>query len=84
MAQNSFIYLIPLVAAFVLFLAKCYLHEHARTQGSLSFLLAMVSVLLLMSYMGMLVLGVLPAYAAVAYGGVGAVMVGLAAILFRL
>ena len=83
MAINSPAYLIPLVAAFLLFLFKVYGQEHARTRGSPSFLLAGVTVLLLFSYLGMVVLDVMPPYASIAYGVTGVILLGVAVLMIR-
>jgi hypothetical protein len=83
MAQNSSIYLIPLVVAFLLLLGKVYGQERAITRGSLSFALAGLSVLLLISYLTLFVLRLMPPYAGVAYGAVGVVLLGAAVLLLR-
>jgi hypothetical protein len=84
MTANSSIFLIPLVAAFVLFLGKVYGQERAVTRGSLSFALAVLSVLLLFSYLALnVVLAALPPFTGVAYGVVGVILVGVAVLLIR-
>jgi hypothetical protein len=83
MSINSSAYLIPLVAAFLLFLFKVYGLENARTRGSFSFVLAGVTVLLLFTYLGMIVLDVMPPYASLAYGVTGVILLGVAVLMIR-
>jgi hypothetical protein len=83
MAQNSSIYLIPLAAAFFLFLAKVYGHERAITRGSASFALAGLSVLLLVSYLVLTVFQSMPPYTGLAYGITGIVLLGVGVLMIR-
>jgi hypothetical protein len=83
MAQNLSIYLLPLIAAALVFLAKVYGHERAITRGSLSFALACISILLLVSYLVLSVFQTLPPYAGLGYGVVGIVLLILAVWMFR-
>jgi uncharacterized protein (DUF697 family) len=83
MAHNSLIYLIPLIAAFLLFLAKVYGFERARTQGSPSFALALVSVALIIAYLTLTVLRIVPPWAGPGFGGAGVILLGLAVLLLR-
>ncbi len=83
MSQNSSIYLIPVVVAFLLFVAKVYGQERAVTRGSLSFALAGLSVLLIVSYLVLFVLRLMPPYAGPAYGVTGIVLLGVAVLLLR-
>jgi hypothetical protein len=83
MSDNSSVYLIPLAVAFLLFLIKVYGQERAITRGSASFAMAMVSVLLLVSWLALMVLQMLPPYAGLAYGGVGVVLLVLSVVMLR-
>jgi hypothetical protein len=83
MAHNSLIYLIPLIAAFLLFIVKVYGFERARTQGSPSFALALLTVALIISYLTLTVLRIVPPWAGTGIGAAGVVLLGLAVLMLR-
>ena len=83
MARNSSIYLIPVAMAFLVFVAQFYAHENAVSKTSPSFLLALLMVALLLSYLALTVVGVLFPYVSLAYGVAGALFLVLAVVMFR-
>ncbi len=76
--------LIPLVAAFLVFIARFYGREGAALKSSLSFLLACACVVLLLSYLALSVLGLLPPYAAYGYGAIGVILLIVGILRFRM
>jgi hypothetical protein len=74
MVENAPLALLPLIAALLVLTARFYVREGAISVLSPSFLLATLSVLLLIAYMVLRVVGIRPPYAWVGFGGVGAAM----------
>jgi len=74
MVQNAPLALLPLIAGLLVLTARFYVREGAISIFSMSFMLATLAAAMLVSYMVLLVLGVLPPYAWVGFGGVGALM----------
>jgi hypothetical protein len=66
--------MLPLIAGILVLTARFYAREGAISIFSMSFMLAVLGVLMLITYMLLLVIGALPPYAWVAFGGVGLVM----------
>jgi hypothetical protein len=83
MASNSTAYLIPSGLAFLVFIAHFYAHENAVSKASPSFLLALLMVALLLSYLILNITDSLFAYASLSYGVFGLLCLGLAVIMFR-
>ncbi len=67
--------LLPLIAGVLVLTARFYVREGAISIFSISFILAVIAVLMLIGYMAMSVIGILPPYAWVGFGSVGLVMV---------
>ena len=74
MTESTPLALLPLIAATLVLAMRFYAREGAISLLSPSFLLATLAVLMLFSYLVILVLGMLPPYAWVVFGGVGLVM----------
>ena len=74
MVENAPLALLPLIAAILVLTARFYVRERAISIFSVSFILATLAVLLLITYMVLLVIGLLPPYAWIGFGGVGLAM----------
>ena len=74
MVESTTLALLPLIAAILVLTARFYAREGAISIFSMSFMLAVVGVLLLIGYMFLLVLAILPPYAWVGFGGIGLLM----------
>ena len=74
MVESTPLALLPLIAAILVMSARFYIRESAISIFKLSFMCAALSSLLLVVYMFLMVLGHLPDYAWVGFGGVGAVI----------
>jgi hypothetical protein len=83
MAYNSSLYLIPLVIAWFVLVLAFYFRDNAVSRLSLSFILAVLSMLMLLSYLVMSVVGALPPYMGIAFGGTGTLffLIGLLLLL---
>jgi hypothetical protein len=75
MVVNTPLALLPLIAGILVLVARFYIREGAISILSSSFMLATLGVALLIGYMALLVLGLLPHYAWVGFGGIGTAMV---------
>lgn len=75
MVENTPLALLPLIAGILVLVARFYVREGAISIFSSSFMLATLGVAMLVGYMVLLVLALLPPYAWVGFGGVGAAMV---------
>ena len=74
MVENTPLALLPLIAGILILTARFYVREGAISVFSPSFMLAVFAVLLLIAYMILTVVGMLPPYAWVGFGGVGLAM----------
>ena len=74
MIESTPLALLPLIAGILVLTARFYAREGAISIFSMSFILATIAVMMLIGYMFLSVLGLLPPYAWVAFGGVGLVM----------
>ena len=74
MVENTPLALLPLIAAILILTTRFYVREGAISIFSMSFVLATIAVAMLVGYMLLSVIGVLPPYAWVGFGGVGLVM----------
>ena len=74
MVESTALALLPLIAGILVLTARFYLREGAISIFSLSFMLATLAVAMLIGYMVLNVLDLLPRYAWVGFGGVGALM----------
>ena len=74
MHESASLALLPLIAATLVLTARFYIREGAISIFSISFMLATLAVAMLTGYMTLSVLDLLPPYAWVGFGGVGAVM----------
>ena len=74
MVQNTPLALLPLIAGILILTTRFYVREGAISVFSMSFILAAVGVALLVGYMFLMVIGLLPAYAWIGFGGIGLVM----------
>ena len=83
MAHNPTWVLIPLLFAFVVFVAHFYGREGARSHSSFSFVMAIVTVLILMSALLTRVLDFTWAYAPAAYGFIGCALLVAGVMRFR-
>ena len=82
MWHNASAFLLPMILAFLAFIAKFYGMENAAAKSSPSFLLAMFMVALLTGYLVMVVTGTLFAYAALSFGVAGCLFLALAIYMF--
>jgi hypothetical protein len=83
MALNNSIWLVTLVMAFLVYVIKFYARERAGTILSASFGLALLCVLLLLSYVVTSALGMLVPYMATSFGIAGLVLFILGIVTFR-
>ena len=74
MVESTPLALLPLIAGILVLTARFYAREGAISIFSMSFILATLAVLMLIGYMLMSVLGLLPPYAWVGFGGIGLAM----------
>lgn len=74
MIENTPLALLPLIAGLLVLAARFYIREGAISILSPTFLLAMLAMAMLIGYLLLTVLGLLPPYAWVAFGGVGLLM----------
>ena len=74
MVESTPLALLPLIAGVLVLTARFYVREGAISIFSVSFILATIAVIMLVGYMFLSVLGLLPPYAWVGFGGVGLVM----------
>jgi hypothetical protein len=74
MVENTPLALLPLLAGILVLVARFYVREGAISIFSSSFMLATLGVVMLIGYMLLLVLGTLPPYSWVVFGGVGLAM----------
>lgn len=74
MVQSTPLALLPLIAGILVLTARFYVREGAISVLSMSFLLATLGVLMLIAYMVLTVVGLLPPYAWIGFGGVGLTM----------
>jgi hypothetical protein len=74
MVQNTPLALLPLIAGILVLTARFYAREGAVSIFSPSFMGATIAVLMLIGYMFLAVVGWLPPYSWVAFGGVGLAM----------
>jgi len=83
MANGPSYLLIPLVAAFLVFLVRFYVRESAASKASPSFILACVCVVLLLSSVVLAVLFLLPSYVAYGYAAAGIILLIVGILGFR-
>lgn len=74
MVESTSLALLPLIAGILILTARFYVREGAISIFSMSFILATIAVAMLVGYMFLSVLGLLPPYAWVVFGGVGTLM----------
>ena len=74
MVENTPLALLPLIAGLLVLVARFYVRERAISIFSPSFMLATLAVALLITYMVLRVAGILPHYAWIGFGGIGAAM----------
>jgi hypothetical protein len=74
--SNSII-LLPFVVAFVIFVLRFYIRESASSLANPSFLMALGSVLIIVLYLTLFVLGSLPPYSTLGFGLVGLILLGV-------
>jgi hypothetical protein len=74
MVENTPLALLPLIAGLLVMAARFYIREGAISVFSASFMLATLAALLLVTYMFLNVIGLLPNYAWVGFGGIGLLM----------
>ena len=71
MAESASLALLPLIAALLVMTARFYVREGAMSILSPSFMLATLAVLMLTTYLVLVVIGLLPPYAWIGFGGIG-------------
>jgi hypothetical protein len=71
MIESTPLALLPLIAGVLVLALRFYAKEGASSVFNMSFMLATLAVALLVLYVVLMVLSLLPAYAWVAFGGVG-------------
>jgi len=74
MVESAALALLPLIVAMLVLTARFYAREGAISVLSPSFILATFAVVLLITYLVLRVVGILPPYAWVGFGGIGTVM----------
>jgi hypothetical protein len=74
MVENAPLALLPLIVGMLVLVARFYVREGAISIFSPSFMLATLAVLLLITYLVLRVIGMLPPYAWVGFGGIGSMM----------
>jgi hypothetical protein len=74
MTHSTPLALLPLIAAVLVLAVRFYARENAISIFNASFLFAALGSLALCGYMLLVVLGLLPPYAWIAFGGAGLVM----------
>jgi hypothetical protein len=74
MVESTTLALLPLIAALLILTTRFYAREGAVSILSPSFLLAALAVFLLVAYMMLRVIGILPPYAWIGFGGIGLAM----------
>lgn len=74
MVESATLALLPLIFGMLVLVARFYVREGAISIFSLSFMLATLAVAMLIGYMVLTVVGLLPPYAWVGFGGVGLAM----------
>ena len=78
MTNTSTILLIPFIMAFLLFVFRFYSRERAASMANLSFLLAILTILIASAYLTLGVLGLLPAYGTIGFACVGLILLATA------
>jgi len=85
MSSSATLILAPFIAAFLVFVFHFYGREGAVSVTAPSFLLAGLTSVLALAYLGLGVFGVLPAYGPILFGILGAALLILSIIrMFRL
>ncbi len=74
MVESTPLALLPLITGLLVLAMRFYAREGAISIFSTSFMLATLAVAMLIGYMVLTVLGLLPPYAWVGFGGVGLAM----------
>ncbi|MGE0419518.1 MAG: hypothetical protein AB7O80_22155 [Acetobacteraceae bacterium] len=75
MLSTSTIFLIPFIIAFIGFLIKFYFHERAGSKRSPTFLLAIATAVLPLTFLALKIFGVVIPYYALGMGIVGCALV---------
>jgi hypothetical protein len=70
--------LVPFVIAFLAFILRFYARENAASMLNPSFLLAALTTMIAMTFLALGVVGLLPAFAALGFGAIGAVLLVIA------
>jgi hypothetical protein len=74
MVESTSLALFPLIVAAVILALRFYIRENAYSVLSPTFVLSTFAVSMLILYIALLVLALLPAYAWVAFGGLGVLL----------
>jgi len=74
MVESTPLALLPLIAGMLVLALRFYAREGAISIFSMSFMLATLAVAMLIGYMVLTVIGLLPPYAWVGFGGIGLAM----------
>ena len=82
MAEINTVILLPFFAAFLVFIARFYFREAARSIFGLSFLLAVGTLLALFVYLLLGMMGALPEHGGLEFGIVGLLLLGVS--IFRM
>ena len=78
MTNTSTMLLIPFIMAFLVFIFRFYSRERAASVANLSFLLAILTMLIASSYLILGVIGLLPAYGTIGFACVGLILLATA------
>lgn len=78
MTNTSTIILVPFILAFLVFVLRFYNREGASGMGRPSFLLAILTVLLVLAYIVLGIVGALPPYSTIGFAVVGLILLGTA------
>lgn len=78
MTNTSTMLLIPFIMAFLVFVFRFYSRERAASVANLSFLLAILTVLIASAYLILGVMGLLPAYSTIGFACIGLVLLATA------
>jgi quinol-cytochrome oxidoreductase complex cytochrome b subunit len=78
MTNTSTLLLVPFILAFLIFVLRFYNREGASSMMRLSFMLAILTVLIAGSYLILGVVGALPPYSTIGFALVGLILLGTA------
>ncbi len=78
MTNTTTIILVPFIFAFLVFVLRFYNREGASGMARPSFLLAILTVLLVLAYIVLGIVGALPPYSTIGFAALGLILLGTA------